>query len=256
MYKRQVSGNVLVRNGKKSLIAATQAVEYLICVSLGREILQLINGISCSSGAFSAFRKTALVDVQGVDVGGGEDFDLTLRLRQKGWKVAFVPEAICYTDVPHKLWGYIRQRLRWERDSYRLRYRKHGAVINPFSRRFQVKELFHQFDFLFFNIIAGLAMPIYLVWLFTSYSASIAILAVLTTMIILIIVNIFGFMLAVIRSGRHEYWRYILFVPAYSISTDFLMRFVRLYAYGEEFFFNASSKDNFVPQRVRSIRKW
>jgi len=62
-----------------------------------------------STASFSAFRKTALESVLGLDAGGGEDLDLTLRLRKAGWGVWFSPESICYTDVPDTFAAFIRQ---------------------------------------------------------------------------------------------------------------------------------------------------
>jgi len=34
------------------------------------------------------------------------------------------------------------------------------------------------------------------------------------------------------------------------------MRFVRLAAYLQEWLFNASATDNYVPEKVRLLRKW
>ncbi|MFP3787151.1 glycosyltransferase, partial [Burkholderia sp. SIMBA_024] len=81
------------------------------------------------SGAFSAFRRKALDDIRGFDVGGGEDLDTTIRLRLKGWRIEYAPEAVCYTDVPTTVYQYIRQRLRWERDAIWIRYRKHVQLM-------------------------------------------------------------------------------------------------------------------------------
>ena len=89
-----VSGNILVRNETVSLISAFQAVEYLISISLGKQAQLMFDQVTCVSGAFGAFRKTALESVNGLDAGGGEDFDLTLRLRKAEWKISFVADII------------------------------------------------------------------------------------------------------------------------------------------------------------------
>ena len=102
----------------------------------------------CASGAFSAFRKAALAAVKGLDAGGGEDLDLTLRIRKAGWGIHFAPEAICYTDVPETMGRLLRQRFRWERDSIRLRFRKHRDQVAPLSHPFQRLELLHQLEYL------------------------------------------------------------------------------------------------------------
>ena len=48
----------------------------------------VIGQVVCASGAFSAFRRTALEEVGGFDVGGGEDLDATLRMGKNGWRIA------------------------------------------------------------------------------------------------------------------------------------------------------------------------
>ena len=81
-----MAGNIVVRNPKASLIAAFQAIEYLISISQGKQAANLTNQMTCVSGAFGAFRRSALEGVGGLDAGGGEDLDVTLSLRKAGWK--------------------------------------------------------------------------------------------------------------------------------------------------------------------------
>ncbi len=71
------------------------------------------------SGAFGAFRRTALDSVNGLDVGGGEDLDVTIRMRCAGWRMGFAADAICYTDVPDTMRSFLSLRYRWEGDAMR-----------------------------------------------------------------------------------------------------------------------------------------
>ncbi|MCO1336256.1 glycosyltransferase family 2 protein [Microbulbifer sp. OS29] len=167
-----VSGNIFIRNDTTNILTTFQAIEYLVSISLGKHALSMLDQVTCSSGAFSAFRNTALQEVGGFDAGGGEDLDITLRLRNYGWKIAFAQEAICLSDCPTDIPALTRQRFRWERDAIRLRYRKYLQFINPFKNRVNLKEFFHQFEFLLFNVIAALALPIYLIWLFMRYGTN------------------------------------------------------------------------------------
>lgn len=91
---------------------------------MGKQASANLNQVTCVSGAFGAFRKVDYHAVGGLDAGGGEDLDLTLRLRRTGRKIAFAEDAICYTDVPATTKALIQQRFRWERDAVRLRYRE------------------------------------------------------------------------------------------------------------------------------------
>jgi cellulose synthase/poly-beta-1,6-N-acetylglucosamine synthase-like glycosyltransferase len=83
-----------------------------------------------------------------------------IRLRNRGWRVVFAENAICYTDVPESFWVLARQRLRWERDSIWVRYRKHWRTMSPFHRRFRLGEAIHQWDFLLFSVIGGNCSPL------------------------------------------------------------------------------------------------
>ena len=81
-----IAGNIVVRNADASLIAGFQAIEYLISISQGKQSANLTDQMTCVSGAFGAFRRTAIQGVGGLDAGGGEDLDATLRLRTSGWR--------------------------------------------------------------------------------------------------------------------------------------------------------------------------
>ena len=66
--------------------------QYVIHVGVQTEqqddrLLAAFDQVVCVSGAFGAFRREALDSVDAFDVGGGEDFDLTLRLRANGWRI-------------------------------------------------------------------------------------------------------------------------------------------------------------------------
>ena len=249
-----VAGNILVRNPDASLITSCQAIEYLISISQGKQTANLMDQMTCVSGAFGAFRRVALERVGGLDAGGGEDLDVTLKLRTAGWKALFAPDAICYTEVPTTLEALVRQRFRWERDAVRLRYRKHRDLLNPFSSRFDVIELLHELDFIFFNIFAALVFPFYLVWLFVTYGE-------LTPVILMAAqvgmwgFDLFTFLLAAWMTPKASALALVPYLPVYSPFYGFLMRFVRLAAYLQEWVFKASYHDPYVPQKVHLERK-
>ncbi len=250
-----VSGNILIGNTAQTLITNFQAIEYLINISLGKQASALADQITCVSGAFGAFRRSALEGVNGVDVGGGEDFDLTLKLRKAGWKVQFTPDAICHTDPPTTLRALIRQRFRWERDTVRLRYRKHIDLVNPFSRNFEPKELFHQIEFFVFDIAGAVILPIYIVWLFLSYG-ELAVAILLAVQIGLFFFILISFILAALSTPSAKVMHLLPYTLGYSFFSGFVMRHVRLAAYIQEWLFNASAGDEYLPEKVRLTRRW
>ena len=250
-----VSGDIIPRNGDATLISRFQEIEYLFTLSVGKRIGASLDQVVCISGAFGAFRREAIAAIGAYDVGGGEDLDLTLRLRANGWRVAFADDAVCYTDVPTGLWALIRQRLRWERDSVWLRFRKHWRLIDPSHADFRLSEALHQWDFLIFNVAAAVLFPFYLVWLFILYGDfAVAILVAMQLGLFTIDVTMLAIVCHV--TGRPLFLRNLPYLLGYSVFTTYVMRFVRLWAYVEEWFLAGSRQDNYVPLKVRAVRKW
>ena len=54
-----VSGNILVRNWRRSITTAIQGIEYLVSISLGKTFSGALDQVCCVSGAFGAFRRRA-----------------------------------------------------------------------------------------------------------------------------------------------------------------------------------------------------
>ncbi len=110
-----------VRLPRKS-IEVIQVVEYLRAFLIGREAWARGNMLMIISGAFGVFR-TDLVRAIGGYRGCaiGEDFDLVARLHRhlldKGadYCIQFVPDPVCWTEVPSDLRSLSRQRARWHK---------------------------------------------------------------------------------------------------------------------------------------------
>ncbi|MGZ8995916.1 MAG: glycosyltransferase family 2 protein, partial [Rhodospirillales bacterium] len=245
-----VSGNIAVRNAQASLVAGVQAVEYLIGISLGKRALDFLNVVACASGAFSAFRKSAVLGIGGMDIGPGEDLDLTLRLRQAGWRIRFAHDAWCLTDVPVTLAAFIRQRLRWERDALRIRLRKHRRILDPRNRGASAADLVHQFDYVVTNLLVTLVFPVYVVWLMLTYGpAAWPILGSVT--VGYVVLDLFAFVAALTVVDRPGAVRSLPYALMLGVFNAYLLRLVRLAAYAQEWIFRRSFDDDYVPERVR-----
>lgn len=251
-----VSGNIIVRNETESFITTMQSIEYIIAIGLGRTLMEMFDQLSVVSGAFSAFRRTAWDQVQGKEPGSGEDFELTLRLRDNDWKISFAKRAVCYTDAPTALWNLIRQRLRWERDAIAIRYRKYSKHLNPFARGFKWTEAIHQIDFLFFHIVAAAVFPFYLLFLTFAFGGEGALIALIVSAVGLFVGDILGFIFSLRVLNRWEYMRLIVYLPAYVLFMSFVMRFVRLFSYVDEWIFSRSLQDDFTPEKARIWSSW
>lgn len=133
------NGRIVKVNFPKNIWAKYQTIEYFRAFTLGRMAWSRINGLLIISGAFGMFdRKTAL-DAGGYDTQTvGEDLELVVRMRRymhevtkEKYKVAFIPDPLCWTEVPESLKMLSRQRNRWTRGAIET-IRKHlKMVFNP-----------------------------------------------------------------------------------------------------------------------------
>ena len=112
-----VSGNVRTisgANGVQNLLTKLQAYEYLISMEMGRRYSAILNSLLIISGAFGAFRKEIFSGVGMYDKDTiTEDFDLTVKVRKSGGRLAFATESVSWTFCPNNWKDWWRQRVRW-----------------------------------------------------------------------------------------------------------------------------------------------
>lgn len=116
------NGNVTSIKSPKKWIERIQIVEYLRAFFLGRMGWAKFDSILIISGAFGLFKKNIVIQAGGYNTKTvGEDMDLVLRLRDYTIRnnldghIAFVPEAICWTQCPNDYKTLKNQRARWQR---------------------------------------------------------------------------------------------------------------------------------------------
>ncbi len=250
-----VCGNIMVRNWGDSLVTALQQVEYLITISLGKTLSDAFGFVTCISGAFGAFRREAWREVGGIDVGPGEDFDFTFRLRLAGHRLRFARHAICYTDAPDTFRTFFNQRGRWERDTFWIRFRKFAYTFNPIHQRFRWSELCNQLEFIVFTLLPALIFPVYMLYLIIVLPGFAPVL-ILAVSIGLAAIDIVAFLLALLMVGRGEYFPLLLLAPISGLFQAYVVRFMRLRSYIDEMIFSRSLDDNYVPQKVRMLSTW
>lgn len=103
-------------------LALLQTVEYMRAFTMARLAFERFGALFIISGAFGIFRRQAVLEVGGYSTATvGEDLELVLRLhrfmRERGrrYAIRFVPEPVCWTQVPENLAALARQRIRWHR---------------------------------------------------------------------------------------------------------------------------------------------
>lgn len=250
-----VSGNIQVRNGEASFATAMQAIEYRLSILLGKQVHDMFDQVVCVSGAFGAFRREAYDALGGMMAGPGEDLEMTLALRKRGYKIRFAPDAVCMTDVPPTLKGLFRQRMRWERDSVRLRYRRHRDTLAPLGRGFRLGEAIHQIEFLVFHVLAAAVFPFYLAWILLEFG-SFGLQALLAVQVALAGLDAVALICAYPPREWPRLKRVLLFWPVYGLFQGYVMRMVRLFAYVQEWSVYASQDDSYAPAKVRAVRRW
>jgi cellulose synthase/poly-beta-1,6-N-acetylglucosamine synthase-like glycosyltransferase len=118
-----------------------QVVEYLRAFLFGRLGWSTIDGLLVLSGAFGVFRRDVVVRAGGFRVDTiGEDMELVVRLHRtlasegRPYRIAYVPDPICWTEAPSTLRGLGRQRIRWQRGLGEALTKNRGLVFRRGSR--------------------------------------------------------------------------------------------------------------------------
>jgi cellulose synthase/poly-beta-1,6-N-acetylglucosamine synthase-like glycosyltransferase len=102
-------------------IECLQVVEYIRAFLMGRTALSRMHSLLILSGAFSVFRKDVVVAIGGYRPCITEDADLITRLHRYcreeriPYRILFIPDPICFTQVPSDLKSLLHQRSRWHR---------------------------------------------------------------------------------------------------------------------------------------------
>jgi cellulose synthase/poly-beta-1,6-N-acetylglucosamine synthase-like glycosyltransferase len=122
----------------KSHLARIQVVEYLRAFLFGRVGWDFLDSLLIISGAFGIFDRNAVLKVGGyLHDTVGEDMELVVRLHRYHrenklpYRVRFLPEPVCWTEVPEDINVLARQRNRWHRGLADTLWRHRRMLFNP-----------------------------------------------------------------------------------------------------------------------------
>lgn len=128
---------VEVKLPKKFMIRA-QIIEYFRAFLMGRMAWSRIDGLLLISGAFGMFDKETVIEAGGYNPKTvGEDMELLVRMRRHmrkkdvDYTVGFIPDPLCWTEVPHNWTILHRQRNRWTRGTAETLWIHRGMMFNP-----------------------------------------------------------------------------------------------------------------------------
>ena len=151
-------GRLIKVNLPKKFLPRMQTLEYIRAFLLGRMAWSNMNGLLLISGAFGAFDKEIVIACGGYDKNTvGEDMELVVRMRrymeeQKlPYKVAFIPDPLCWTEAPATYKILCRQRNRWMRGTIET-LRTHKVMF--FNPRYRILGLLSYPYWFFFEFLA------------------------------------------------------------------------------------------------------
>lgn len=99
-----------------------QELEYVRAFLFGRMAWSQLNSLILVSGGLGMFDKEVAIEAGGyMHTSLGEDMELIIRMRKvmydkkEKFKISYIPESLCWTEVPPNLKILMRQRIRWAR---------------------------------------------------------------------------------------------------------------------------------------------
>jgi len=115
------AGRLLKEHLTKNILVILQSIEYARSFFMGRMGLSTINCLLIISGAFGLFKKVDVLQIEGYKKRSlGEDMMLVVKLHKlkrkdrKRYRVAFVHDTVCWTELPSNIRMLKKQRLRWQ----------------------------------------------------------------------------------------------------------------------------------------------
>lgn len=134
----QISGGMLEKiRLPKSWLARFQMLEYTRSFLLGRMAWGRIDSLLIISGAFGFFDRETVVAVGGYSTDTvGEDMEIIFRMRRymherkEAYTIEYLPDPLCWTEVPEDMATFLNQRDRWARGNLETLYRHKDMLFN------------------------------------------------------------------------------------------------------------------------------
>lgn len=143
-------GRITEVNFPERFLPRMQVLEYTRAFLMGRMAWSKLNGLLLVSGAFGMFDRAVVIECGGYESNlVGEDMELIVRMRRfmadnkQNYRVVYIPDPLCWTEVPSNLKILTRQRDRWTRGNmeslfihFRLffnpKYKTLGLIAHPY----------------------------------------------------------------------------------------------------------------------------
>jgi cellulose synthase/poly-beta-1,6-N-acetylglucosamine synthase-like glycosyltransferase len=121
-----------------NFFARFQELEYIRSFLFGRMAWSKINGLLLVSGGLGMFDKQTAIEAGGYwHKSLGEDMELITRMRKlmhekkEKFLIVYIPESLCWTEVPASMTIFLRQRVRWARGLIQTLFLHKKTIFNP-----------------------------------------------------------------------------------------------------------------------------
>lgn len=165
------SNGLEVRDGKitgfglpRKMLPLLQAVEYLRSFQWARLGLARLGSMLSISGAFLMVKKQVFIDIGGARADSiTDDIDTTVRLYKyvhekranddSDLRIDYIPDPVCYTEVPETWRVFTSQRNRWQRGTLQALLRQWRMTFNS---RYGMAGMFGMPFFMIFEAFSAL----------------------------------------------------------------------------------------------------
>lgn len=180
----RIANSCVIEDGKimdvklpRKILPRIQVLEYTRAFLMGRMAWSQLNGLLLVSGAFGMFRRDVVVKVGGYNTKlVGEDMELIVRMRRymtdqkEKYQVIYIPDPLCWTEVPSSIKVLGRQRDRWTRGTmeslfihfklfFNPKYKSLGLLGHPYWFFFEwLAPLFEFVGIIYFLVMAFLGI--------------------------------------------------------------------------------------------------
>lgn len=152
----------------KRFLPRAQVMEYTRAFLMGRMAWSELDGLLLISGALGMFDREIVIKSGGYSTKTvGEDMELVVRIRRHmadhglDYDVVYIPDPLCWTEVPSSIKVLARQRSRWTRGTMETLY-KHRKLF--FNRKYKKLGLLGYPYWLAFEYLAPIVEFLGLCW--------------------------------------------------------------------------------------------
>jgi len=165
-----VGGHIKKINLPKDFLPRAQVMEYTRAFLMGRMAWSELDGLLLISGALGMFDREIVIQAGGYSTRTvGEDMELVVRIRRYmadnglDYDVVYIPDPLCWTEVPSNWKVLARQRSRWTRGTMETLYTHRKLLLN---RKYGKLGLLGYPYWLLFEYLAPIIEFLGILWFF------------------------------------------------------------------------------------------